>query len=445
MKSFINSTICGLLVLASYYSNSQVDVKMILRNPIPSEISEWVNDPSIFQLVITNMGNDEYPNCTAGFTLTNEKGKVIASTKTGSRYLPRFTILKPPSVLVLNGPQVLNMNAIEYDKSIEQVALNTNALPEGNYQLCVSIYDYRGNNITIGGEYCMSIITQIPEPPTIISPSDNEILLTNIPIFRWMPVTNYNPRTVQPRYKIKVCPVFKGQTPRTAIEVNPVLFEKNEITTTFYQAIPGDLPFDFYPQVTQYAWIVQAFDSYGKPIGGNQGRSEVATFRIGSDEQGFTIDNIYPIDGDTLPWAHPQLIANISPFGTNVTQVALQLTVREDGSSTTYSYPKVISYSSRQFESPITPELAGVVVCNYSGGAIAPFMAALKQGKKYHWKVDATITTADGKTTTVHSRETSFTVGLGKAKSLKPAADTLMEIGKGVELSFEVDKPKQLN
>ncbi|MBC7125346.1 MAG: hypothetical protein H5T24_06915, partial [Bacteroidales bacterium] len=113
MKSFIKSTICGLLVLASYYSNSQVDVKMILRNPIPSEISEWVNDPSIFQLVITNMGNDEYPNCTAGFTLTNEKGKVIASTKTGSRYLPRFTILKPPSVLVLNGPQILNMNAIE--------------------------------------------------------------------------------------------------------------------------------------------------------------------------------------------------------------------------------------------------------------------------------------------------------------------------------------------
>lgn len=445
MKSFIKSTICGLLVLASYYSNSQVDVKMILRNPIPSEISEWVNDPSIFQLVITNMGNDEYPNCTAGFTLTNEKGKVIAITKTGSRYLPRFTILKPPSVLVLNGPQILNMNAIEYDKSIEQIALNTNALPEGNYQLCVSIFDYRGNNITIGGEYCMSIITQIPEPPTIISPSDDEVLLSSIPIFRWMPVTNYNPRTVQPRYKIKVCPIFKGQTPRTAIEVNPVLFEKNDIATTFYQAIPGDLPFDFYPQVTQYAWIVQAFDTYGKPIGGNQGRSEIATFRVGKDEQEFTIDNIYPIAGDTLPWTHPQLIANISPFNTNVTQVALQLSVREDGSATMYTYPKVMTYSSRQFESPITPDLAGIVVCNYSGGAIAPFMAALKQGKKYYWKVDATITTADGKTTTVHSRETSFTIGLGKAKNLKPAADTLMEIGKGAELSFEVSKPQQLN
>ncbi len=444
-KYKIKLTISLILVFFSLNSLAQVDLKMILRNPLPSEISEWVNDPSIFQIVITNMGNDEYPNCTAGFTITNEKGKVIASTKTGSRYLPRFTILKPPSVLILNGPQVLNMNAVEYDRSIERIALNTNALPEGNYQLCVSVYDYRGNNITIGGEYCMNIITQIPEPPTIISPSDNEIILSSIPIFRWMPLTNYNPRTVQPRYKIKVCPVFQGQTPRTAIEVNPILFEKSDITSTFYQSIPGDLPFDFYPQVTQYAWIVQAFDPSGKPIGGNQGRSEVATFRVGKDEQEFSIDNIYPVAGDTLPWAHPQLIAKISPFNSTVTQVALQLSVREDGSATIYTYPKVMSYSPRQFESPITPELAGVVVCNYSSGAIAPFMAALKQGKKYYWKVDATITTADGKTTTVNSRETSFAVGLSKAKSFKPAADTLMEIGNGVELSFEVNQPQQLN
>lgn len=446
MKSLVKSLCCySLVILTNIYSYAQVDVKIILRNPLPSEISEWVNDPSIFQLVITNMGNDEYPNCTVGFTLTDEKGKVVARTKTGSRYLPRFTALKPPSVLILNGPQVLNMNAIEYDKDIEQVALNTNALPEGNYQLCVSIYDYRGINITLGSEHCLSIITQIPEPPTIISPSDNEILSNSIPIFRWMPVTNYNPRTVQPQYKIKVCPVFQGQNPRNALEVNPILFEKNGITNTFYQTIPGDLPFDFYPQVTQYAWIVQAFDSYGKPIGGNQGRSEVATFRVGNADQDFAIENIYPIAGDTLPWAHPQLIANITPFSTNVTQVSLQLTVREDGSATVYTYPKVMAYSSRQFDPPITPELAGVVVCNYSAGAIAPFMAALKHGKKYYWRVDATITTADGKTTTVHSIETSFNIGLGKAKSLKPAADTLMEIGKGVELSFEVNKPQQLN
>lgn len=160
-------------MLVGYYSNSQVDVKMILRNPIPSGISEWVNAPSIFRLVITNMGNDEYPNCTAGFTLINDKGKMIASTKTGSRYLPRFTILKPPSILLLNnGPQVHNMNAIEYDKSIDQVALNANTLPKGNYRLCVSIYDYCSNTITIGGEYCMNIITQIPEPHIMSSALD---------------------------------------------------------------------------------------------------------------------------------------------------------------------------------------------------------------------------------------------------------------------------------
>lgn len=445
MKSSIKVFICAFMVLMGLKSLAQVDVKLILRNPIPTEINEWVNDPSIVQLVITNMGNDEYPNCTLGFTLTDDKGKVIAFTKSGSRYLPRFTILKPPSVLILNGPQVLNVNAIEYDKSIEQIAVNTNSIPEGNYQLCVSIYDYRGNNITVGGEYCINILTQIPEPPTIISPNDDEVLLLNSPIFRWMPVTNYNPRTLQPRYKLKVCPVFQGQTPRTAIEVNPTLFEKKDITTTFYQAIPGDLPFDFYPQVVQYAWMVQAFDAYGKPIGGNQGRSEVATFRIRSEEQDYSIENIYPVAGDTLPWTHPQLIANITPFSSNVKQVALQLTVREEATSRTYSYQKVISYGPQQFAAPIKPNLAGVVVCNYVNGTIAPFMAALNQGKKHYWRVDATITTTNGKTYTIHSQETPFTIGLGKAQNIKPSVDTLIKKSSGLEFSFDVSKPQELN
>ena len=445
MKKLLRLITCVLSVLVELNSTAQVDVKIIHRNPIPSEISEWVNDPSVLQLVITNMGNDEYLNCTASFTLTNDKGKIIAYTKTGSRYLPRFTILKPPSVLVLNGQQVLNVNAIDYDKSIERIALNTNSVPEGNYQLCVSIFDYLGNNITIGGEYCINILVQTPEPPTIISPSNDDLVQSGITTFRWLPVANVNPRTVIPRYKIKVCPIFEGQTPRTAIDVNPTLFEKNDLTTTFYQTIPGDLPFDFYPQVTRYAWIVQAFDSYGKPIGANQGRSEVATFRVRDEAQAVSIENVYPLSGDTLPWNHPQLIASITPFDQNVKQVTLQLTVREEGSTTSYSYQKVINYSSQQFQNPITPDLAGVVVCNYAGGAIAPFMAALKQGKRHFWKVDATVTTVDGKTFTAQSRETSFTIGLGKPKNLKPSTDTLIAASRGVELSFFVSPPQLLN
>lgn len=445
MKTICKVVSCAIVIMSNLNLLAQVDVKMILRNPIPSEINDWVNDPAIFQLVLTNMGNDEYPNCTASFTLTNDKGKVIASTKANSRYLPRFTILKPPSVLILYGSQVINVNAFEYDKSIERIVLNTNSIPEGSYQLCVSIYDFLGNNITVGGEYCINIITQIPEPPTIITPSDSEVLLSSTPNFRWMPVTNYNPRAVQPSYKVKVCPIFQGQTPRTAIEANPVLFEKSYINTTFYQAMPGDLPFDFYPQVTAYAWIVQAFDSYGKPLGGNQGRSEVATFRVSKEEQEYTVENIYPVAGDTLPWTHPQLIVNISPFNPNVSQVSIQLTVREEGSSTSYTYPKTIYYTPQQFASPITTDLAGVVVCNYASGAIAPFMAALYQGKRYFWKVDANITTVDGKSATVHSRETSFTKGLRKPNSLKPSADTIIEKSKGVEFSLNIPKPDQLN
>ncbi len=445
MKKIITALSCALLLVSQIKLLAQIDVKLIVRNPVPTEISEWVNDPTVFQVVLTNLGNDEYPNCTAGFTLTNGNGKVIATTKAGSSYLPRFTILKPPSVLILNGSQVLNANAVEYDKSIERTVLTTNSIPEGNYQLCVTIHDYLGRNITSGGEYCINILTQIPEPPAIISPADDEMLSSPIPLFRWTPVTNYNPGAVQPSYKLKVCPVFQGQNPRTAIDANPVLFEKKNIATTFYQSIPGDLQFDFYPQVSQYVWMVQTFDANGRPLGANQGRSELGTFRVGKPTEEYAIENVYPVAGDTVPWLHPQLIARISPFDSKVKKVTLKVYVREEGTSASYTYQKDIYYGTQQFEPPITPELAGLVVCNYSNGAIDPFMAALRQGKKHLWRVEATVTQTDGKTVTIQSRETAFTAGLRTPKNLKPKADTAIVRNKALELQFDVEQPGQLN
>lgn len=159
------------------------------------------------------MSNDEYLNCTAVLSLTNERGKLIAYTKPGSNYLPRVNILKPPSVLVLSGTQELNANSIEYDKSIERVLLDTNSIPKGNYQLCVNVFNQAGYNITQGGEYCIYILVVKPEPPVLISPTQDEVLLYSNPLFRWMPVTNINPRPVLPSYKLKACPVFQGRAP----------------------------------------------------------------------------------------------------------------------------------------------------------------------------------------------------------------------------------------
>lgn len=271
------------------------------------------------------------------------------------------------------------------------------------------------------------------------------MLSSPIPLFRWTPVTNYNPGAVQPSYKLKVCPVFQGQNPRTAIDANPVLFEKKNIATTFYQSIPGDLQFDFYPQVSQYVWMVQAFDANGRPLGANQGRSELGTFRVGKPTEEYAIENVYPVAGDTVPWLHPQLIARISPFDSKVKKVTLKVYVREEGTSASYTYQKDIYYGSQQFAPPITPELAGLVVCNYSNGTIDPFMAALRQGKKHLWRVESTVTQTDGKTVTIQSRETAFTAGLRTPKNLKPKADTAIVRNKALELQFDVEQPMQLN
>ena len=102
-------------------------------------------------------------------------------------------------------------------------------------------------------------------------------------LFTWSPPM---PVTGAQTHKIKIVEIVGDQSPEQAIRTNKPIFEKDTLAY-----IRGNKPFfekDSMIYVTagapftagkRYAWNVQVLNREGKPIGGNNGTSEVFSFR----------------------------------------------------------------------------------------------------------------------------------------------------------------------
>nr|MDA3930543.1 hypothetical protein [Prolixibacteraceae bacterium] len=427
----------------------QVDVKMIVRNPVPSEISVWAEDPTILQVVVSNMSSKDLPNCCLGFNITNEKGDRVIKTNIKSPSIPKFNIPTAPSVTMLNGNKIFNINSVTFNQRLMSLALSTNSIPEGDYEICVSVYDQYGKNITNGEEYCTGFSIYIPEPPILISPVDDDLLINAYPTFLWTPVTNYNPGRTQIKYKLKICPIYQGQTPRDAIDRNKVLFEKNDIYTTSYQYLPSDMAFDYFFNVTHFVWIIQAFDANNNPASSHEGKSELGIFKTveeSSNEVLYT--NIFPEINDTIPWITPHLVTQFEPYADDIRSVNMKLSLHDENSTQTFTNNSTINFPQGPLASQqlINQEKASWLISNLDQTkAFATWMQNLEEGKKYFWKTEATFTKANGTTVTASTNETGFVIGLKQPTALFPKVDTSIQVNTIIETGLTIPSPNMLN
>ncbi|MCD4834671.1 MAG: hypothetical protein K8R31_12795, partial [Bacteroidales bacterium] len=455
--SLVLALIINILIVTPVFS--QIDLKLIIRTPTPSEIYEWQKDPTIIQLIVNNQTTTEYPNATFGFRISNEEGIIIAESKYNSRSAPRFNIHPMPQIIILNGSQIIDINSISYNKDVMSTSYSSNVMsalimpntiPEGFYEICISVYDQYGKNITSGEEYCTNFTVLIPEPPIIISPTDDYILSNPFPNFIWTPVTNYSTSGNQIKYKLKICPVYEGQSPRTAIDRNPVLLEKTDILTSSYIYLPSNMPFDYFKDIERYVWMVQAFDVDGKPATKNQGRSELATFRIEKETvPTITLSNIYPDNKDTIPWDMPHLVSKFTPYSDDVSSVEFILTLKKDGENKEYTNTRTLTFAggAKASQQLSTDDEASLIISNLDNNQAFPiWMPFLEKGVKYNWTVEAEFTKTDGSKETVISPETSFVIGFKKLKKTTyPSNDSLIVVKNKFDCSFQIPRPENLN
>lgn len=161
-------------------------------------------------------------------------------------------------------------------------------LPAGDYELTVQFFNARGATILPASELKTKSFTikgneqQTYQAAQPVSPVNNLIFKeTDIakPIsFRWTPIV---PRPQEPTtYRLKVWQLMQGQTGAQARTVNQPIFTKDVDNIT--QAIISNLitgpckP----PYLCSFIWNVQALNREGKPIGENNGTSELFSFKV---------------------------------------------------------------------------------------------------------------------------------------------------------------------
>jgi hypothetical protein len=140
-------------------------------------------------------------------------------------------------------------------------------------------------------------------PPQLIVPADAKTFASNemsAPVmFRWTPVVPKPQQLVI--YRLRVWQLMQGQTGSQAMRTNPPIVTKDVDNIT--QAVVNGIytgpcrP----PYLCDYVWQVQAVDREDHPVGNNEGKSELWSFRIGENAATCTAPKLSePADGKSF-------------------------------------------------------------------------------------------------------------------------------------------------
>jgi hypothetical protein len=248
----------------------------ILVNPYPSPyLSDWEKQTETIQFLITNEGNSDLEVKGYARLISDAHGEIF-------RGWSQPITIPAGETETVTSDEVVDYATVEYNEDLRQQILSTGRIPEGIYTLHVQIFLYEAGQTELmltEGEAEFTILGFAQ--PALVSPLDDEVLSSRDVVFEWESTTDHPDFEV--RYHLRIFEMRPGQTPIEAVEANRVFYEK-EVVSTLSFLYPEDAP-EFIPGV-QYAWYVQATDMDGRPLGENQGRSEIWTFWFQSRRAG---------------------------------------------------------------------------------------------------------------------------------------------------------------
>lgn len=267
-----------IFIIPNFIYTQDVTCQLIVPSVMPSMISKWQRNPSLIRLILTNNTKMTIGNIKLFGKLTDLKKSEtpVATFETGP-----IQDLGAFEKRTLSGMSVINMSKVDIDAEYESRAGATGRIPEGNYKLCIEVR----NNPDLpfcdcDNNYVMFLVIT-PDPVNLILPLDEDSLTYNkFPVFTWTPVTTAGIQPEIVKYKLKIVPVFEGQSLRDAVDKNPIIIDK-KLSNTTYQYHPSDPPFALYPTAIGFAWRVEAFNADdGSPATRNDGYSEPRWFYI---------------------------------------------------------------------------------------------------------------------------------------------------------------------
>ncbi len=245
----------------------QVEVEVQLEPYPPAYVSEWQTRSDIIQVNVINNGSEALDLRAFLRIVGDERGQVLTAWSKPFR-------ADPGELVPLASEELVDYNTAEYDEALKSQIFSTGRIPEDVYTVSVEIYRYengQAGELLAEGEAIGTVLTF--SQPSLVSPPDGDVLPTRDVAFEWTAATEHPGFTVH--YWLRIYEINPPQNPFEAVEANRPFFE-TELTDEVSLVYPEDAPEFLVGR--QYAWLVQAVDDMGEPLGENDGKSEIWTF-----------------------------------------------------------------------------------------------------------------------------------------------------------------------
>ncbi len=271
------------LTVSSLFSQNPNWSSFITFPQYPSPyFSDWERNPNIGTLNINYIGTAPVEFYFEIIINIDGYGEAIRGRTAKREYL------SGPVSEVLTFSDISDWEQTTVNKELQRIVVQSGKLPESNYSICVNAFALNGELLT---DACTDFEIVLPNPPQLISPSNEGVIEIAQPTFMWNPIVA--PANILPYYQIKIVELLEGQTPFRAMEANIPLVEAKVLNENMYIYRLDDYTLE---QNHLYAWQVQAINEEGIPIATNDGFSEIWQFSFGKYDEAISLDTLMLIE-----------------------------------------------------------------------------------------------------------------------------------------------------
>ncbi|HLP18981.1 MAG TPA: hypothetical protein VK174_01695 [Chitinophagales bacterium] len=220
MRNFKIHLAAIMMVLGLGLSAQQIQITIIPGSEYTySRRDEW-------KVVVNNTTNQTLRVFFYGLATEAQKGKVY-ETRSLDRDIPPGSTTFSTQYYVGLQP----FNTLYEDQSLRQYAVQTNGLPAGDYEICITAY-LQADSSELGTS-CFSFTVDHFTPPIPILPENNDTICDKYPFFSWLPPVPNNGQNFT--YTLSIYEVQYMQTVFSAVQTNPAFYEKKGIATPIVQ------------------------------------------------------------------------------------------------------------------------------------------------------------------------------------------------------------------
>lgn len=192
-----------------------------------------------------------------------------------------------PGVQHLVGAQLEPFTVDTYNREYYNVIQQSGSMPSGTYRGCTEVIDVTTSAVL--ATYCTDVSIERVSQPFLVSPSDQQVVGDQYPVFTWM---GASPPTIGASftYRLRLFEIFGDQTPQDASVRNPAFLDVPGLVRTVYMYPISARAFE---RGQRYAWYVTAYERRGTSLI-EVGASEIWEFTTAQRSE---TNSVYPATG----------------------------------------------------------------------------------------------------------------------------------------------------